>query len=111
MKRTLVLAAAAALAIQSTQALADGYAAVWRPGTGAQWWRSGMSFDEFKAQDLTYFNQGLRITVLEVNGGRYAAVWRPGAGAQWWRSGMSGPQMESQDQTYFAQGLRLTAMA
>src|SRR5258706_14442587 len=68
----------------------DGrFTAVWQPGSGAQWWRSGMSLAEFKAQDQAYFNQGLRITALEIDNGRFAAVWRPGSGAQWWRSGMS----------------------
>ena len=37
------------------------FGAVWRPGTGTQWVRWGMTGDEFKAQDTTYFQQGLRI--------------------------------------------------
>src|SRR5215470_2477612 len=53
----------------------DAYAAVWQPGNGAQWWRSGMSVDEFKAQDKTYFAQGLRMVAMEVEGGKYTAVW------------------------------------
>lgn len=89
----------------------NGYAAVWRPGNGAQWWRSGMTVDEFKAQDLTYFNQGLRITALEIDNGRFAAVWHPGNGAQWWRAGMTGAELEAQDQIYFPQGLRLAVLA
>ena len=59
------------------------FGAVWRPGTGTQWVRWGMSGDEFKAQDTTYFNQGLRVTCLEIEGGKIAAVWRPGPGTQW----------------------------
>jgi murein DD-endopeptidase MepM/ murein hydrolase activator NlpD len=82
---------------------------VWRPGTGVQWWRAGMTFDEFKAQDQTYFNQGLRITALEIDNGRFAAVWRPGSGAQLWRAGMTGAEFDTQQQTYFGQGLRLTS--
>ena len=49
---------------------ADAYAAVWRPGSGAQWWRSGMSYDDFKSQDKTYFDQNLRIDSLAVREGR-----------------------------------------
>ena len=64
-----------------------GCAAVWRPGSGTQWWRSGMTAAEFKAQDTTYFNQGLRIQSLAIRNGRFTAVWRPGSGTQWWRSG------------------------
>jgi hypothetical protein len=41
--------------------MSDAFATVWRPGSGAQWVRSGMSGDEFKTQDTTYFAQGLRI--------------------------------------------------
>ncbi|MBM3647145.1 MAG: M23 family metallopeptidase [Alphaproteobacteria bacterium] len=105
------LAALSILALQPIAAVAQtGYAAVWRPGTGTQWWRSGMTVDEFKAQDQTYFNQGLRIQSLAIRGGRFAAVWRPGDGAQWWRSGMTIDEFKAQDQTYFNQGMRLTAI-
>src|SRR5262247_72247 len=85
----------------------DAYAAVWRPGNGAQWWRSGMSVDEFKAQDTTYFAQGLRIVTVEIEDGKYAAVWRPGSGAQWWRSGMCSDDFKTEDKVYFSEGLRL----
>jgi len=69
--------------MQPADAAAEtGYAAVWRPGGGAQWWKSGMTVDEFKAQDQTYFNQGLRITTMDIDNGKFAAVWRPGSGAQ-----------------------------
>ncbi len=87
------------------------YAGVWRPGSGAQWWRAGMWLAEFQAQDQVYFGQGLRLTAVELKGGRYAAVWRPGAGAQWWRPGMSLEELKTQDKTYFNQGLRLAALA
>jgi murein DD-endopeptidase MepM/ murein hydrolase activator NlpD len=33
-----------------------------------------MTFDEFKAQDQTYFNRGLRITALEIDNGRQHAL-------------------------------------
>src|SRR5215212_5732973 len=49
------------------------FTTVWRPGSGAQWVRWGMSGDEFKAQDTTYFAQGLRITSLVIDNGKLAA--------------------------------------
>lgn len=88
----------------------EAYAAVWQPGSGAQWWRSGMSVDQFKAQDKTYFDQSLRIKSLAIRNGRFAAVWRPGSGTQWWRAGMSVDEFKSQDKTYFDQGLRIVAL-
>lgn len=89
----------------------DAFAGVWRPGTGTQWWRAGMSWADFKAQDATYFGQGLRVTSLAVRDGRLAAVWRPGTGTQWIRAGMSFDEFKAQDATYFAQGLRITSLA
>jgi hypothetical protein len=86
------------------------FGTVWRPGTGAQWVRWGMTGDEFKAQDTTYFGQGLRISALAIRDGRIAAVWRPGTGAQWVRWGMTGDEFKAQDTTYFAQGLRITSL-
>jgi hypothetical protein len=50
------------------------FGAVWRPGSGAQWVRSGMSGDEFKTQDTAYFGQGLRVSSLAIRDGKIAAV-------------------------------------
>ena len=86
------------------------FGAVWRPGSGTQWVRWGMSGDDFKAQDTTYFAQGLRVSTLEIEGGKIAAVWRPGTGTQWVRWGMSGDEFKAQDTTYFGQGLRITSL-
>ena len=107
--------AAAMVAVVTTTAEATaqpttGYTAVWRPGTGAQWWRSSMTTDEFKAQDDTYFKQGLRIRSLAIRGGRFTAVWQPGSGAQFWRSGMTTDEFKAQDDIYFKQGLRITSL-
>jgi hypothetical protein len=97
------------LGLSRTPALAtDGYAAVWRPGSGEQRWRSGMTADEFKEQDQTYFDKGLRLTAVQIDNGRFLAVWRPGSGEQRWRSGMTADEFKKQDQTYFDKGLRLT---
>ncbi len=84
------------------------YLAAWRPGTGAQWWVTGWNYNDFKAKDLTYFNQGLRLVCLRVqDDGTFTGVWHPGAGAQWWVTGSSLNDFKAQDQTYFNQGLRL----
>jgi len=105
-----VCAGLLALAAPGLAAADTGYAAVWRPGNGAQWWRSGMTLDQFKAQDKIHFDNGLRLQSVSVKGGRYAAIWRPGGGTQWWRSGMTLDELKAQDTTYFNQGLRLFAL-
>jgi len=91
--------------------MSDAFATVWRPGGGTQWVNWGMSGDEFKAQDTTYFAQGLRVTSLVIKNGKLAAVWRPGDGTQWVNWGMSGDEFKAQDTTYFAQGLRVACLA
>jgi hypothetical protein len=62
MRALLSLATAASLfafVMQPAGAAAEtGYAAVWRPGSGAQWWRSGMTADELKAQDKPTSTRG-----------------------------------------------------
>jgi hypothetical protein len=87
------------------------FGAVWRPGAGMQWVHWDMSGDDFKAQDTTYFAQGLRVTSLAIRNGKLAAVWRPGAGTQWVHWDMSDDDFKAQDTTYFAQGLRVTSLA
>lgn len=89
----------------------DAFAGVWQPGAGTQWVRAGLSWDQFKAQDTTYFGQGLRVTSLAIRDTRFAAVWRPGTGAQWIRPGLSWEQFKAQDTTYFGQGLRVGSLA
>jgi murein DD-endopeptidase MepM/ murein hydrolase activator NlpD len=69
-----------------------------------------MSGDDFKAQDASYFDQGLRVTSLAIENGNLAAVWRPGSGTQWVRWGMSGDDFKAQDATYFTQGLRINSL-
>jgi biotin carboxyl carrier protein len=114
MLRTSVAAVAItillAVAEGSTAHGATGFAGVWQPGSGAQWWRAGMTLDQLKAQDATYFKEGLRITSIAVQDGRYTVVWRTGSGAQWWRAGMTLDQLKAQDATYFKQGLRIAAL-
>ena len=61
---TYLFLSAAALqlvALGPTDAVAKAaYAGYWEPGSGTQWWLSGLTFEAFKTQDQTYFNQGLR---------------------------------------------------
>jgi murein DD-endopeptidase MepM/ murein hydrolase activator NlpD len=103
--------AAALLAACASQALADGYAAVWRPGSGTQWVKAGVSADEFKAADLDYFNKGLRIVSLTVRDGKLTAVWQPGSGTQWVHWDMSESDFKAKDSAYFKKGLRIAAFA
>jgi hypothetical protein len=84
-----------------------GFNGVWRPGTGPQFWRSGLSSDEFQAQDKAYFKQGLRLVRLQVDDGDHFALWRPGAGTQWAHAGLSIDEFTDIDKGYFKQGLRL----
>jgi hypothetical protein len=51
-----------------------------------------MTFDEMKAQDTTYFNQGLRIKSLDVRGGRFMVLWQNNTGRT------SGPHLHFQAQ-------------
>jgi Polyglycine hydrolase-like, structural repeat len=83
---------------------------VWRPGTGAQWWATGLSADQFEQKNQQYLPQGLRLTAADVSDGRYAGVWRPGSGSQWWYSGPISTAAQK-DQQYFNQGLRLAALS
>lgn len=72
-----------------------------------QWWATGLNFNDFKAQDLAYFNQGLRLISLRNHGGTYTGIWHPGTGAQWWVAGLNFNDFKAQDLAYFNQGLRL----
>ena len=83
------------------------YLAVWHSGTGAQWWATGLSPDEFKAKDKAHFDQGLRLVDIELHSGTFTAVWHPGSGAQWWATGLSLDEFKAKDKAYFDQGLRL----
>ena len=63
------------------------FLAIWRAGSGTQWWSTGLNFNDFKAKDLAYFNQGLRLISLRNHGGSYTGVWHPGSGAHRGHSG------------------------
>src|SRR3954470_11706984 len=83
------------------------FAAVWRPGSGEQRWRTGMSLDEFKSHDTDFFQKGLRLADLSIRGDNVAAVWRAGSGEQHWRTGMTVDDFKAHDTELFNKGLRL----
>jgi hypothetical protein len=83
------------------------YLSVWRNGSGAQWWVTGVGYDDFKAKDKAYFDQGLRLVCLRVRNGTFTGIWHPGSGAQWWVTGYSYDDFKAKDKQYFDQGLRL----
>lgn len=86
------------------------YSAVWRPGSGKQWWWGGLDVDEFKAKDNHYFKQGFRLAALDVQNGSVIAVWRPGVGEQRWLIGVSINRITEADKEYFKRGLRLVML-
>lgn len=91
--------------------MSDAFATVWRPGSGSQWVRWGMSDDEFKAYDASFLARGLRLTAFVLKSRTLAAVWRPGTGTQWARWGMSADEFKAHDMAYFSQGLRITSLS
>ena len=111
MRAILILAVAGlvALVLQPAGAAAEsGYAAVWRPGSGVQWWRAGMTVDELTAQDKTYFDQGLRINRWQSAAAGSRRCGSPARVRRWGRCGMTFDELKAQDEIYFKQGLRVT---
>ncbi|HEY7086902.1 MAG TPA: hypothetical protein VH518_02365 [Tepidisphaeraceae bacterium] len=85
------------------------YSAVWRDGTGAQFWRVGLALDVMAVEDAAFMVQGLRMSVLRPDGDRLAAVWRPGSGAQFWHTGLDADEFKKKDEHFFNQDLRLVS--
>jgi hypothetical protein len=90
--------------------MALNYSAVWRPGTGTQFWNIGISLQEFQQRDAEFFARGLRLVVLRRSGDRFAAVWRDGAGAQFWKTGLGPDEFKREDLNLFNQGFRLVTL-
>jgi hypothetical protein len=80
---------------------------VWRPGTGAQYWKAGMGKDEFKTLNDGYFAQGLRLVRYQRDDDSRFAVWRPGSGAQHVHGGTDLDNFTNLGNDYFKQGLRI----
>lgn len=87
-----------------------GMAGVWRPGSGGQFTQRALSWDDFKTQNQTYFDQGLRLVDLEIANGKYTGVWQTGSGAQWINPSMSWQEFKTRTEDYFKQGLRVIAI-
>jgi Peptidase family M23 len=83
------------------------YLAAWQPGSGAQYWVTGLNFNDFKTQDTAHFNTGMRLVSMRVQNGSFTAIWHPGSGAQHWVTGLSFNDFKAQDTAYFNAGLRL----
>lgn len=88
------------------------WAVVWRPGSGTQWWKSGMDADEFKDEDTKHFGNGLYLQALDIVDDEYAGCWRPrpGGGAQFWHSGLDHDEFKDEDQRMYDRGLRLSQL-
>ena len=99
---TLILPAAAAVYYGQT-----GTAGVWRPGNGGQFTQRALSWNDFKASNQTYFDQGLRLVDLEIANGKYTGVWQTGSGAQWINPGLPWEDFKTKNLDYFKQGLRV----
>lgn len=62
---------------------------VWRPGKGAQRWRTGLSFEQLKAEDEAQVAKGRRmIDLTEERGDGYTALWRESSAATRWVAGL-----------------------
>jgi murein DD-endopeptidase MepM/ murein hydrolase activator NlpD len=68
----------------STLEIENGkYTAVWRPGSGAQWWSGRRCGVDFKTEDAAYFGQGLRLAFIELMDNPTSPYRYP------WKSGVS----------------------
>ena len=82
---------------------------VWRSGSGEEIWWTGLSFADFQTKNNDLFNQNMRLTDLDANGGM-TAVWHPGTDAQVCYVGLSLADFEAKDDALVQQGLRLTSL-
>jgi Bacterial tandem repeat domain 1 len=84
---------------------------VWRPGSGAQYWVMGYTFDQLKAEDGKHFAKGLRLKILRMfDDNSYVAVWQPGSGGQHWWAGISHDEWHPIDTEMFNKGYRITSL-
>jgi hypothetical protein len=91
--------------------ISSTFSAVWRPGSGAQFWVARVPLDEIKVLDQTHFDNGLRLSILQIDSdGPCSAVWHPGTGAQHWQFGMSFDELKAADTAAFAAGRRLVCV-
>ena len=98
------------LRLVSLRSQNNGFTGIWHPGTGVQWWVTGLSYNDFKAKDAAYVNEGLRLVDIDVQNGSFTGVWRPGTGVQWWVTGLNYNDFKAQDAAYVNEGLRLICL-
>ncbi|GIF62184.1 hypothetical protein Ais01nite_02190 [Asanoa ishikariensis] len=110
-----VMAVAGVLHVASAPAAAAPYggyhascSTVVNPGN--EYWYHDQSWSSFLERDDFYFDNGYRITELDVVGHDVTAVWRPGSGAQWVHGHMSIGELELWDDIYYDQGLRMAEL-
>jgi hypothetical protein len=110
------IAAVAAVAITGTlhvtaapaaAAPYGGFHASCSTASGSEYWWHDMSWSTFIDRGNALFEDGLRITQMDVVGHDVTAVWRPGTGAQWVRGHLSIDDLTYWNDLYFSQGLRL----
>ena len=84
---------------------------LWRPGTGAQFWKTGLEFAELKSADEAFVKKGLRmVDLVHETGDGYTALWRKGSGTVRWVAGVtSASEFKTWDAKFFKQGLRIRA--
>jgi hypothetical protein len=110
------IAAVAAVAIAGTLHVTSvpaaaapygGFHASCSTASGSEYWWRDMSWSTFISRGDALFDDGLRITQMDVVGHGITAVWRPGTGAQRVRGYLSIDDLTYWNDTYYAQGLRL----
>jgi hypothetical protein len=84
---------------------------VWRPGTGAQFWKTKLTFAQLKQADEDFVKKGLRmVDLVHENGDGYTALWRAGSGKVRWVAGVSSAtEFKAFDAQFFKEGLRISA--
>lgn len=87
------------------------YTAVWEPGSGGQFWHSGMSASTFISRANTYGAQGYRIAALAADTNGYiTAVWRPGGMSERAFTNMSSSYLASKDTEMWNAGFNMVQL-
>ncbi|WP_438711033.1 hypothetical protein ACSTS3_21225 [Aquimarina muelleri] len=83
------------------------YTAVWRKGSGGQWWKTGLTLEQLKENNSYYMKNGYRIHDFEFINGKYTVVWRASSDWQVLSVGMSLEEFKEKDQNLFDGGYRI----
>src|SRR5262249_16867490 len=93
------------------QADDDEYSAVWRSGSGTEWFAGGENSGDFFALNAGHHEKGFSLASLYTYDGRWRGVWRPGTGAQPIWDGMKEDELENfYNKKYGKEGLHLTVL-